>query len=810
SKMDYGKIEVGKKYDCGEMEVEKKTDYGDIEIEKKIDYGEIEVGKKYGLEDSGDLLVEKNVDYGEIEVDKKTDYGEIAVEKKTDSDLDYGDMEVEKKTDYGQIEVAMKTDYGGIEAGKKCSYDLEDYGIMAVEKKTDDYGQVEVDKKTDYGAMEMEKKHDYGQIAVEKKTGHGEIKVEKKEKKYEDVGNTTHDEDGKNSARNSGRAIVGETDTKDSKSPKKALFKSLSPKSGLMQRLTPSRQKRALAKIRTISQKNKFLDPPLNDDEDTTVKDTAGSTSDSHTSPDISDSPKKVVDDNDDDEFDELNVSENSDTLSSLRHIGTRRHVGMAGLYASGHSRPGPKSRPSLAGPPLRPTLNRPTLNRPSMATSMRINSGRGGGRGLPNRRNLRRVQSQRRKAPEMKVNNFQDYLKMQQMQSVRRFDNAWTMEDDDDSEEENAIDVPSKSIFASRPTLEQSGEFSMSFRASTRPSDNRRVASTQGITHLAQSADWFEFLENVNDDDDNAKQDLDDFDIDNDLDVRTPFYCRPCQRQRWAAKQILPHVNWGDLFFDLFFVSMAANLGNMVVGVLQQPANAFRGTIYFVGCFGPLFNSWENKTKYQARYTVNDHAHQMFDIARIFVIGFAVLHIKSLDLFADPKSIEMGVFTFSLSVDSILSFFVNMELFLHAKGDRRAIRTTTKRKMIQNAFFETPYLVATILAAIFFWTDVATETEAKENSLWRLADLPLTLCCASYLLRICTQIGIMQYHNRSKKVIDFQNRFVPHNIEFLIQRYGEWVMLMIGENVLALLIVETIESVDYYIVTTIGMFIVL
>ncbi|CAJ1970214.1 unnamed protein product [Cylindrotheca closterium] len=760
--MDFGEIEVEKKYypiDANEMEIEVQKQTTECE--------EIEVGKKYEME----------VAYGAIQVEKKTDYGD-EIELETKYDLETG-----KEMDYGQPQVQRKCDYGD---------------ETQVEKKMD-YGEIEVEKKTDHG----------GEIEVGKKTDHGdEIEVEKKEEKSDGADDTANDE-GDGSGR---RTLVGETDTKDNKSPKKALFKSLSPSAGLIKRLTPTRQKRALAKIKTISLSRSRLDVPLNDDEDTTVQDVAGSTSDSQTtSPDISDtraSPENVADD-DDDNSHESQVSENGDTLTSLRKIGNRRrHVGMAGLYSAGPSRSEPKSRPSLSGPPPRPTLARPTLNRPSMAASMRINKSNAGGRQMAGRGNLRRIHSQRNKAPQMKVQNFQDYLKMQQMQSVRRFDNTWNVDEseEEEEEEENLLEVamPSKSI-AARPSYEKSSEFSMSFRASSRPRDSRRVASTQGVTHLAQNADWFEFLDNVNDDDDETERDLDDFDVDKDQDVRTPFYCRPNQRQRWAAKQVLPHVNWGDLFFDLFFVSMAANLGNMVVGVLQKPANVVRGVIYFVGCFGPLFNSWEHKTKYQARYSVNDHAHQMFDIARIFVIGFAVLHIKSLDLFADPKSIEMGVFTFSLSVDSIFSFLVNMELFLYAKGDRRAIQTVTRRKMIQNAIFETPYVIATILAAIFFWSDVATETEPKENHLWRLADLPLTLCCASYLLRICTQIGIMQYHNRSKKIVDFQNRFVPHNIEFLIQRYGEWVMLMIGENVLALLIVETIESVDYYIVTTIG-----
>jgi PAS domain S-box-containing protein len=38
-----------------------------------------------------------------------------------------------------------------------------------------------------------------------------------------------------------------------------------------------------------------------------------------------------------------------------------------------------------------------------------------------------------------------------------------------------------------------------------------------------------------------------------------------------------------------------------------------------------------------------------------------------------------------------------------------------------------------------------------------------------------------------------------------LIHRYGEWVMLMIGESILSLLIVETVESQDYYVIALVG-----
>ena len=42
---------------------------------------------------------------------------------------------------------------------------------------------------------------------------------------------------------------------------------------------------------------------------------------------------------------------------------------------------------------------------------------------------------------------------------------------------------------------------------------------------------------------------------------IMTPFYAPPLQRQRYGDTNILPHVGWGDLFFDLFYVGAAFNL---------------------------------------------------------------------------------------------------------------------------------------------------------------------------------------------------------------------------------------------------------
>ena len=46
------------------------------------------------------------------------------------------------------------------------------------------------------------------------------------------------------------------------------------------------------------------------------------------------------------------------------------------------------------------------------------------------------------------------------------------------------------------------------------------------------------------------------------------PWYAHPIQRQRWNEDHVLPHVNWGDLFFDLFYVGAGEKVTSFYVFV--------------------------------------------------------------------------------------------------------------------------------------------------------------------------------------------------------------------------------------------------
>ena len=87
------------------------------------------------------------------------------------------------------------------------------------------------------------------------------------------------------------------------------------------------------------------------------------------------------------------------------------------------------------------------------------------------------------------------------------------------------------------------------------------------------------------------------------------PFYAPPVQRNRWGEEQFLPHVDWGDIFYDLFFVAAAFRLGSLLKDDAVTGAG-FRGIVYYVGIFGHIMQS-----KYWTRYCMDMKTRSDFSL---------------------------------------------------------------------------------------------------------------------------------------------------------------------------------------------------
>ena len=147
-------------------------------------------------------------------------------------------------------------------------------------------------------------------------------------------------------------------------------------------------------------------------------------------------------------------------------------------------------------------------------------------------------------------------------------------------------------------------------------------------------------------------------------------FYVPPHQRQRWGDTQVAPHTNWGDLFFDVFYVAAAYNLGNMLKDTPSQ-----QGLLYTAGIFFPIMNVWSFKVYYDSRYYyVNDYYHRIYEIFFLCTIATMILHIRSYEVLSHPSQYpDMFVFCVSVTTAFTLALGRNLEIIICFKFFQRS-----------------------------------------------------------------------------------------------------------------------------------------
>ena len=225
----------------------------------------------------------------------------------------------------------------------------------------------------------------------------------------------------------------------------------------------------------------------------------------------------------------------------------------------------------------------------------------------------------------------------------------------------------------------------------------------------------------------------------------------------------------------------MAYNLGVMIKSSMSDQ-HWLRGIIYYVGCFGSLWTSWEVSLQYESRYVTFDYSHRLFEVIRFLFLSTAILNITPIEFMSDPTSTETLTFTWAIFLESVMHLLLSCELYLKARGDRESIKNHT----FDNVGFRllpmsAIYLAAAIIATVLyeqpktsnsskgysrFLASPADESETYYGSsstpIWQLSDLPLTLLAVYYVFSfVITALTRL----RKYKTVDLRERYVPSNI---------------------------------------------
>jgi Bacterial low temperature requirement A protein (LtrA) len=189
-------------------------------------------------------------------------------------------------------------------------------------------------------------------------------------------------------------------------------------------------------------------------------------------------------------------------------------------------------------------------------------------------------------------------------------------------------------------------------------------------------------------------------------------LFSRPRQRQKWGDTQVLPRVNYGDLFFDLFFVGAAYNTGNVLV---EEPS--YRGLLYFLAMFFPMMGLWLEKSFYDSRFVVveEDVFHRIFELAVLVALAAAVLHIRPVDIMSNGKeNVDTFAFCLSVFIGQALNEWRYLEVYFFGIG-QTVIKEEAKRHWKMGAIYFITVLIATVLAGIEHYGSRSEEEETKQ-----------------------------------------------------------------------------------------------
>ena len=269
-------------------------------------------------------------------------------------------------------------------------------------------------------------------------------------------------------------------------------------------------------------------------------------------------------------------------------------------------------------------------------------------------------------------------------------------------------------------------------------------------------------------------------------LSERVPIYSAPKQRQRWGEQQILPHVNWGDLFFDLFYVAAAYNLD----GIMEHDPS-FRGLLFYACCYLPILLVWVEKLNYDGKFAPDDNLfHRGWEIVHLGIVGTIIQHVQTVEIMSQTtKYPTTMIFASALFVEGWSQLLRYKDVYHNVSGGEEAIQEA-RANGVRKFFVSLCFLAAAIIAGFDYF--IKPSTQATN-------DLPVILCGLSYPMERLL-IFVQTFYLIPKSGKRFDQVRVPLNLEFALHRLGEWVMLMLGETVLSLLIAPQSKGARYYL----------
>eukprot|EP00614_Pseudopedinella_elastica_P005226 CAMPEP_0172599800 /NCGR_PEP_ID=MMETSP1068-20121228/19920_1 /TAXON_ID=35684 /ORGANISM="Pseudopedinella elastica, Strain CCMP716" /LENGTH=587 /DNA_ID=CAMNT_0013400175 /DNA_START=240 /DNA_END=2003 /DNA_ORIENTATION=+ len=261
-------------------------------------------------------------------------------------------------------------------------------------------------------------------------------------------------------------------------------------------------------------------------------------------------------------------------------------------------------------------------------------------------------------------------------------------------------------------------------------------------------------------------------------------FYEEPKVRAFHEDSSMEHQIDWADLFFDLTYVAAAQQLGHL----LKEDVS-WLGLFYFSTIFLCMSDAWRFKTYHDSTFYAKDLTHKMADVLYVCSVATSALFIQPIE---EMKRMGTGYATglsISLAVNTTILGFEKLEIYLLSK-DQKAREYCGLELITMVAPRLIMYAAASTISAIELYKNNEHETRTENDFLY----VTLLLLGGNLLGTLLPIIGPWL------NAFPVLTSLIPWHYEHIAERYGAWIMLMLGESVLGLILTPVQDNLVFYI----------
>lgn len=184
------------------------------------------------------------------------------------------------------------------------------------------------------------------------------------------------------------------------------------------------------------------------------------------------------------------------------------------------------------------------------------------------------------------------------------------------------------------------------------------------------------------------------------------------------------------------------------------------------------------------------DIFHVILEVVQLSFLAFAVLHIRPVYYMSQvSKHPEMFVYCLSIWFNILYSIFKEGEIRFWGVVGQSSAPYAAMTQILWNIPSFCVVTAATVYSGVVYFSKdnttrflaAATDDHATTDdaSATEKADhVPIILLCCAWVVRQSLLYPVFYFRSMGD---DFKKYQVPINVEFVIHRYGEWTMLMLG-----------------------------